>query len=454
MSLNIEDFKNYERISNKKIGGLILLRDNLSDFLNCSVKLIVNPIEYFENKFAINILENSNRSVYRFQDIVLLSCKIKENNNILAYLGVKLGGNLVSYYDNSLYEEIAYSVTRVLSDCYCEDKFLNSLFHFDKNFIKRLIINCSCKGDYQESTIKYLLDFIMELNTMTFENEHFDSGFILTRNVGDYLKKNIVKNRDVNYIELIEQFNLRHKERYNKRLWKLVNGNNSFILFNRTLEANHILIRNQENLSKVNFIDTISLSEFLYGKDIAFRTFGHNQFSIINSKGREIINIENRLRIRDYTILKKYLIEGLDFINNDEQFLNQYISKIIFIVNYCSINNRSSILWIPRDISICNNVLINNHNTVFKQSISLFEENLNELTLSCITSDGVSLISSNGELISFGNIVDISKAKLSGISGTGETAVKILATNGISIKVSSDGNVKIYSDRYTEPILL
>ena len=62
----------------------------------------------------------------------------------------------------------------------------------------------------------------------------------------------------------------------------------------------------------------------------------------------------------------------------------------------------------------------------FDNGISFFEEKYKAIFLRCITSDGITIIDKNGYLSSFGQIADISKAKSSGISGTGETVTKLL----------------------------
>ena len=54
------------------------------------------------------------------------------------------------------------------------------------------------------------------------------------------------------------------------------------------------------------------------------------------------------------------------------------------------------------------------------------------------------IIDANGKIRYFGCIADISKAKAGGIKGTGETAASLLAQNGMAIKISQDGPIKIF----------
>jgi hypothetical protein len=54
-------------------------------------------------------------------------------------------------------------------------------------------------------------------------------------------------------------------------------------------------------------------------------------------------------------------------------------------------------------------------------------------------------------LLYIGVIVNIEKSKVKGIAGTGESAASVLRANGISIKVSSDGLIKIFTPDSEKP---
>ena len=40
-----------------------------------------------------------------------------------------------------------------------------------------------------------------------------------------------------------------------------------------------------------------------------------------------------------------------------------------------------------------------------------------------------------------------------GLMGTGENAAKILSKNGIALKISQDGNIKIFAESSSEPLV-
>lgn len=49
------------------------------------------------------------------------------------------------------------------------------------------------------------------------------------------------------------------------------------------------------------------MKSVLYGNDIAFRTIGPNQVSIMNADSIEFVKIENSWKLRDYNYLKKFI---------------------------------------------------------------------------------------------------------------------------------------------------
>lgn len=71
-----------------------------------------------------------------------------------------------------------------------------------------------------------------------------------------------------------------------------------------------------------------------------------------------------------------------------------------------------------------------------------------------LTSDGVTAIDSDGKGIFTGGIVDLNSVPSEGEAiGTGESAARILSCNGIAIKISQDGAVKIFSSPEKNPLL-
>jgi hypothetical protein len=59
-----------------------------------------------------------------------------------------------------------------------------------------------------------------------------------------------------------------------------------------------------------------------------------------------------------------------------------------------------------------------------------------------------------GDLVSYGSHIDISKKPVKGVKGTGETVAALLAENGLAIKISQDGRIKMFSDSIAGPLVI
>lgn len=71
-----------------------------------------------------------------------------------------------------------------------------------------------------------------------------------------------------------------------------------------------------------------------------------------------------------------------------------------------------------------------------------------------LSSDGATIVDKDGFLQYFGCIVDLGKIKIQGVKGTGESAAEALAHNGIAIKISQDGLIKIFNKPDSKPIII
>ena len=83
-------------------------------------------------------------------------------------------------------------------------------------------------------------------------------------------------------------------------------------------------------------------------------------------------------------------------------------------------------------------------NDLTKEKFSILEEKHKLTLMRLFSSDGASIIDRNGNVLSFGSVIDISNAKIEGVKGTGESVSSLLSQNGISVKVSQDGTIKLF----------
>ena len=210
-------------------------------------------------------------------------------------------------------------------------------------------------------------------------------------------------------------------------------------LVNNSLKTKSMYINGNYSES---FLDSYSLRNTLLGADILFRVTGLNQVSIIDSSGIEFCNIENNWKFRDYNSIIKIVEE---FSGIDHNAVDALISNIV----YCSHNKISSIIWLPQDDSdqTLNAVLAKNYRALIlslRCTRNSKELSYKHLVKRIISSDGVTIINHLGRIKSHGAIVNLNKVVSKGQVGTGESASKLLAQNGVAIKISQDGNIKVF----------
>lgn len=150
--------------------------------------------------------------------------------------------------------------------------------------------------------------------------------------------------------------------------------------------------------------------------------------------------------MRNFKIISSYLSSHLS---------QDVISRLLFFIMYCSKNNMSTVVWIPYDMSSLKNyVKEETLNSVFYEPISILEPSFTNHIFRCLSSDGATIISQQGDVLHYGAIVDIGKLDIRGVKGTGESAAQALSKNGIAIKVSQDGAIKMYLQDQQDAILV
>jgi hypothetical protein len=113
----------------------------------------------------------------------------------------------------------------------------------------------------------------------------------------------------------------------------------------------------------------------------------------------------------------------------------------------------SSILWIPENSENVNGLLLN-RNQLTKTPFSILERSHTQSLLRLLSSYGASIFLKDGTLLSFGSVIDISQINVDGVKGTGESVSKLLASNGVSVKISQDGTIKLYPGASIPPMVI
>jgi hypothetical protein len=418
--------------------SLNILVESLSNFFSCSVKLIPSPKKELMEKYNIDIQENVKRGFYPIdgKNVLILGRVFKDTNLIsvvglhLSEIDVKKQTRILNIFENIF--------TGILSDEF-PIYFENSSLLVGDELIKRIITKYIAKGRYDERQVRHLIEYFFKLRTTSFEGNYFSTGAIFTKSDDIFEGKRfgVVK-------ELTNPFFISDTNKINKRVWYLVDGKTSFFVGNKNLCFNNIFLLDGE-YSKSNFLDTHSLALTLKGGDFLIKIENEKLMSLVCADGSEFLFFENQWRYRNYAVLKQLLEEN---ITTNERV----IGSILFYVLTCSKKQLSTILWFPDRLDEIDPFInVSTKNSFLKEQINITDSQSINHIFRCLSSDGASIIDKNGNLLHMGVIINIEKSKITGLTGTGESAASILGQNGVSIKISSDGQIKIFVKNATTP---
>jgi hypothetical protein len=174
----------------------------------------------------------------------------------------------------------------------------------------------------------------------------------------------------------------------------------------------------------------------LKGGDILFRTENSKEYAVVTADGSEFLYLENHWKYRNYSYIKNIL-------STKDLIQAIVLERIIYYIFFCSKNSISSIIWIPSDISIIDSYL-KTKNRLFRKDISITNFSYENTITRLLSSDGASIIDTNGNLRYYGCIINTENIQIAGVKGTGESAALALASNGVAIKISQDGTIKLF----------
>ena len=433
--LNFEDIKGIERF---KSGPHKALARTLEDLYGATVRLVFNPIETFKSRWGIDITENPKRESYRidgYEDMVLLVIYV-ENADTMYYLGIQLNSPLVSYYDTAVIHSTCINIGRKLTEA-SEKDFRSCLSLFNETLAKEIVIGYFGRGSYDISKVAYLVDLFMGLRSTTFEGKYFSTGLILTKSLFAFSKAEKFDKRG-KFVRLAKgKLNVDLTDRQNTRFWYLVDGFNTFYLTDLKKTINSVFL--YDGIDN-DYVSEMVLNKTLQGADALFRVSNGRELSIIDSGGIEFIHQEKAWKYRDYEALKKCILNRMPHVAGFYDTLIKYVLD-------CSKSDTSSIIWFPRDIDKIDEIILTDSKKTFSYRLLDFkDENVRPIIKRLLSSDGATVIDADGKIRFFGCFADISKAKAGGIKGTGETAASLLAQNGLAIKISQDGPIKIFME--------
>jgi len=148
---------------------------------------------------------------------------------------------------------------------------------------------------------------------------------------------------------------------------------------------------------------------------------------------------ENCWRVRNLQLLVESIKKPLGLT---DVVTHAFLSHVFNIAR----RRVSAILWMPSDLDSIEDLLISK-NILTSRPLSILDSGCAQTIFRYMSSDGATVLSKEGNVVFFGAVVDISKISVSGLKGTGESVAKLLGRNGVSIKVSQDGTIKLYSEK-------
>ncbi|WP_426725918.1 hypothetical protein [Enterobacter cloacae complex sp. 277I4] len=110
----------------------------------------------------------------------------------------------------------------------------------------------------------------------------------------------------------------------------------------------------------------------------------------------------------------------------------------------------STYFWMPEKEKEITNIT-NNINVLTKDEITITNVNHKAIITRIFSSDGTIILSKNGSLISFSTMISYDNNIAGPLSGTGEKVAGYLSKNGVAIKVSQDGSIKIFIKEKSKP---
>ena len=425
----MKDFYDIRGYENFTRGAHTVLISTLGEFFSADVRLHFKPTSELLH-YDVDISENPKRTVYHVsENDVLLISHAKVDDEIY-YLGMKISGAHIADL-TKIFNVTAEAVSGTLNMC-VYNQFKNALAFVGDRLIVRLIAKHVSVGYYDPSKVVHMIDKFIALRSTTFEGKHFSTGLLITHSFHEYGHTGEDGRRGMLHSLNRPMDNLGS---INNRFWYLADGFRTFYVTDLKSDIRSVFV--YTGMYDDHFKNMV-LDKTLKGGDVLFRKESGREVSIITSDAIEFVNQENCWRYRDYELLKKRITKQVVLSDN-------VYNALLYYVLYCSKNDISSLIWIPANIGKYKNSLKKDTiNKLFRTSFNITDSSYETLVKRLLSSDGATVINTVGEVVAYGCMVDTSQARPSGVKGTGETAAGQLAKNGVAIKISQDGTIKIF----------
>lgn len=434
------NFRKVRSYANFMQGAQNLLSRTIENFFSAKVRIHFEPFRELVPAYGIDILECRKRYVYILSsDRVLIVPRMSDGNGNTYYLAILIEGKDVGQYKRrSIFNHLASSISTSLRDSY-QYRFWDAVKHFDERLIIRSISHYLAKRQFNPYKINTIITKFNALRSTTFEGKYFSTGIIFTATLADYKKDIGCGGR---WGVVMGLHNTQHVyDDIDTRFWYLADGINNFYLSDSKESVHYMFVyKNEDN----NYLNRMVLTNALKGRDFLLRVFAGRELSVITSQQVEFIYQENTWRYRDYEWLKTRICNAIPL--NGKVY-----NAILYFVLFCSKNDISSILWIPKDLSNIDN-FVQVKRSFSNKIINMTDRDNEGLIKRMLSSDGATVVTTNGDVKYYGCIAKLKAQKTKKAKGTGETAAGNLAENGIAFKISQDGVIKVFLKKNSDPI--
>ncbi|ANI54287.1 hypothetical protein [Pseudomonas sp. DR 5-09] len=438
------DFEHMRGSGEFKKHALPYLLGATKRFFGGSVKFDHNPINTIKHQYGIDILENKKRGVY----IVNSTCaivlgRVLDGKTVVAAFSLQITNTIFTGLERLL--NVFEGVLAITLSHSVKEKFSLKPHQFGDELLELTISKFFSRGHYDYRKFKQLVELFHKLANSRFEGRNFTTGLVLTRSFYAYANKR-EHTRAGTLLPLREVRKLSPIDPIDKRFWYLADGQTSYFLANSSLEVANAFLANSSRQALASFVDDYTLSKTIKGGDALFRVTSQSEYSITGSEGIEFNFKEGQWRIRSLTQIA-------NLIRSTLKVKEEFVQSLLYYVFYLARRRLSSIIWVPLDATKFDDLLLS-QNSLTTAPFSLLDEKHTQTLIRLLSSDGASIFHTDGTLLSYGSVIDISKVAINGVKGTGESVASILAKNGLSIKVSQDGTVKMYSANNTNPLII
>lgn len=435
----MKDFSSISAHSSFRKYALPVLKATVSGFFGCDVKFVAAPLKWAADQYSIDIASAPRRGFYPVDgSTAIILGRVIDNRKTMACFALELtNGSFV--YQAPLLQTFEGVLTHLTSSGF-RTRYTQGAKDFSESMIVETIGKHFGKGTFGYQQVVQFVEMFQRLSNAKFEGENFSTGLILTRSPTAFFSERSDGRPGGTVLPLENPIPMSLGSEIKKRFWYLADGRTSYFLCGGSPGKKPVIVGqfflNPEFAHGDPHLDTYTLSRTLRGSDALFRVMSVGEASVVGGDGLELLYKEGAWRARS-------LLDFRNIMQNFASASSKVADVLISIVLRVSQSRRSALIWITEDESARKSLLLTRHR-LHKTSMSLLEPSHRSTIIRFLTSDGAVVVTPQGSVEYYGCIVDIAKLETSGVSGTGESVGQILGKHGVAVKISQDGNIKVF----------